>query len=104
MGLKRRFNLNNLRAFTCILEESYYVSEMHDLRILFMVKKLVLLQRPSRSRDLNQIKRAFKLLKIKRKAEEPANKQRLKTDAVKEWQRITKDGAHSLRGMNIQPI
>ena len=49
----------------------------------FKAKKWNILQWPSQSPDLNPIEHAFHLLKTRLKAERPANKQKLKTAAVK---------------------
>ncbi len=54
------------------------------------VSKWNILQWPSQSPDLNPIELAFHLLKTKLKEERHANKQQLKSAAVKAWKSITK--------------
>ncbi len=59
-------------------------------------KKLIILQWPSQSPDLNPIEHAFHLLKTKLKAERPTNKQQLKSAAVNARQSITKEETQAL--------
>lgn len=73
----------------------------------FKEKKWNILQWPSQSPDLNPIEHAFHLLKAKLKAERPANKQQLKTAAVKAWQSIRKEETQSLvmsMGSRLQAV
>ena len=73
----------------------------------FKAKKWNILQWPSQLPDLNPIEHAFNLLKTKLKAERPANKQQLKTPAVKSWQSITKEESKRLvmsMGSRLQAV
>ncbi|KAJ7330001.1 hypothetical protein JRQ81_016175 [Phrynocephalus forsythii] len=68
-------------------DPKHYVEATQEL---FKVKWNVL-QWPSQSPDLNQIKHTFHLVKAKLKAGRPKHKQRLKRAIIKAWQSITKE-------------
>ena len=73
----------------------------------YKAKKWKILQWPSQSPDLNPIENAFHLLKRKLKAERPANKQQLKTAAVKAWESIKKEETQRLvmsMGSRLQAV
>lgn len=62
----------------------------------FKAEKCNILQWLNQPLDLNPIQHAFHMLETKLKAERPANKQQLKTAAVKARQSITKEGIQRL--------